>query len=173
MDPPPNHADPLARPDPRCEAVYSICSSALNFVVGLQMPFSVGLQMPCCCCLCCCCVGRKCLSVCNTVCCFVPLHRCRRINAMSVSHTHRDTIRPRPTCEIRPTGMSLLEGEGWPSQKSCDGLRRDVASHCARAREVQRRVAANRHTQHVVKSYVPRRAVSSRLPMPPPPRVYA
>ena len=116
MDPPPSHADPLARPDPRCEAVYSICSSALNFVVGLQMPFSVGLQMPCCCCLCCCCVGRKCLSVCNTVCCFVPLHRCRRINAMSVPHTHRDTQQPRPTCEIRPTGMSLLEGEGWPSQ---------------------------------------------------------
>ena len=40
------------------------------------------------------------------------------------------------------------------------------------AREVQRRVAANRHTQHAVKSCVPRRAVSCRLPMPPPCRVY-
>ena len=28
---------------------------------------------------------------CNTVCRFVPLHRCRRIDAMSVSHTQRDT----------------------------------------------------------------------------------
>jgi len=34
VDPPPSHADPLARPDPRCEAVYSIrterCCRAAN-----------------------------------------------------------------------------------------------------------------------------------------------
>ena len=36
--------------------------------------------------------------------------------AMSVSHTQSVTSRPRPTCEIRPTGMSFLEGEGRPSQ---------------------------------------------------------
>ena len=88
------------------------------------------------------------------------------IDDMFVSHTQCDTTRPRPTCEIRPTGMSLLEG------KPCEGLRRDVVSHRARAREAQRRVAANCHTQHAVKSCVPRRAVSSRLPMPPPCRVY-
>jgi hypothetical protein len=119
--------------------------------------------------------GRKQVPfVCNTVCCLVPLHRCCCIDAMSVSHTQHDTPQPRPTCETLPTGLSLLEGEGWPSQamRREEGLRRDVASHCARAHEAHRRVAANCHTQHAVKSCVPRRAVSSRLPMPPPARVY-
>jgi hypothetical protein len=94
------------------------------------------------------------------------------IDDMFVSHTQCDTTRPRPTCEIRPTGMSLLEGEGRPSQATRWVAPRRREPLCARAREVRRRVAANRLTQHAVKSCVPRRAVSSRLPMPPPPRFY-
>ena len=67
-------------------------------------------------CLPCVMAGRKCPMFCNTVCCsyLASLPCC--IDAMSVSHTQCDTIRPRPTCEIRPTGMSLIEREGRPSQ---------------------------------------------------------
>ena len=51
------------------------------------------------------------------------------IDDMFVSHTQCDTTRPRPTCEIRPTGMSLLEGEGWPSQ----AMRREGCAATSRA----------------------------------------
>ena len=118
--------------------------------------------------------------VCNTVCCLVPLHRCHVASMPCPCHTPNVTPHaPRPTCEIRPTGMSLvfrlLEGEGRPGPcKPCEGLRRDVreplCSGPCSAKTCGRR--ANCHTQHAVKSCVPRRAESSRLPMPPPSRVY-
>ena len=100
------------------------------------------------------------------------------IDAMSASHaqyTPKVGQLMTPTHlqeEILPKGMTVCSRGRVGPRKPCDGLRRDVASHCARAREAQRRVAANCHTQHAVKSCVPRRAVSSRLPMPPPCRVY-
>ena len=133
---------------PRC------CMHAISCEGNARIPRSVVM-------------GRKrpsfaitvCFSVLRTV---AVLHRCH----VCV------TPQPRPTCETLPTGLSLLEGEGWPSQAMRWVAPRRREPHWARAREAQRRVAANCHTQHAVKSCVPRRAVASRLPMPPPRRAY-
>ena len=77
---------------PRC------CMHAISCEGNARIPRSVVM-------------GRKrpsfaitvCFSVLRTV---AVLHRCH----VCV------TPQPRPTCETLPTGLSLLEGEGWPSQ---------------------------------------------------------
>ena len=97
------------------------------------------------------CAASYCSFVCNTVCCFVPrivamLHQCH-----VVSHTQSDTIRPRSSCEIHPKGMSLLEGEGRPSQAMrWMGFVPRRREPCARARIVQRRVRCGRQSPHAV-----------------------